>query len=93
MIKPVICDVCDLFFLVNLQIKQNICDNICHSCATSDKLRIPILILKRIEKKNNCSNLSSYELFMLYHSEILETIRCEDKVIKQLKRKLQRKFQ
>lgn len=93
MIHPVICDVCDLFFLSKPKIKKNICDNICYNCATSDKLRIPILILKRVQKKRGISKLSNFEDFMLYHSEILDYISCDDSVIKHLRRKLRQKFE
>lgn len=86
------CDVCDLYFNITRS-KLKISDGICTECATSDKLRIPVLILKRVQKRNNANCLSDFEEFTLYYSKLLDNFHSDDRVMKQLKRKLRRKFE
>lgn len=73
------------------------CDSVCTECLKQDKLKHPVLLLKKVQRAQSVAVLSDFEQFTLYYSDILKTnipkrlIR--SRLLRSLKRLLVNKFE
>lgn len=86
------CDICDLYYDKDEHANSQGYHGICKECGDHDKMRNPMRILNRIKRRRTYRILSSFELFELYQSGLLETMSNGDHLLKHLRRKLHRKF-